>query len=290
MSDKILHSKRLKFVAISLSLLPFISSNAADYQSNDGSVVFTVACQNNGSLKVKLLDTEKPRNLMITSLDYLPMVPTTGIMSDIYRKGYTPFEELIRYQSFEYKDFSYGKKNGTIKINQLKEYVTTCENDFLKRKTEKEKNENKIKKDKEERTKQAEHVKLQQELKIIKEKQYAVVKARKARKDNLNKKEIKLLSINPKWQYQGNVAVNDITGNQGSFVTVNLSAYQLYQQLDEKNYLFRHLSNLKAFPPVVLTSDSFYREGYNGPQNIDVIHYGYSHSHNGQIIKLTEVE
>jgi len=287
-----MHISHLKKLTLCLLTLPLTVAYAADYQSDDGTVSFTVSCGANGAVKAKLLDTMKPRNLMITSLNYLPMVAPIGLMNDLHKKGYTPFDEILNLESFDYRDLSFGKKNGTIKINKTKlnEYVSLCESEYLSEEKKKEIFKQKILKEKKEKERLAIEKKEQLELQSVKENQLSKVKARKARKVSLENKEKRLLVQNPSFRYQGKVEVNDIANNNGVFVTVNLSSYQLQLQLSESTYLFTHISNLKAFPNVILTSNKFYREGLNGPFYIDVIHYGNSVAKNGQVIRLEEVE
>jgi len=74
------------------------------------------------------------------------------------------------------------------------------------------------------------------------------------------------------------------------FITTNLSTYKLARQIDETHYLYLHISGLAEFQPIILESELFHREGFNGKKQLDVIFYGISFFDGiGQIIQLTEL-
>jgi hypothetical protein len=126
-----MHIQYKKKSAIYLFLLPIFTVQAQHYQVNNGTVSFTVSCQENGVVKANLVDTKTPRLLMITSLTYSPKVAGGIYLNrDVRNKGYTPFDEILNSKSFEYIDAGYGEKNGRIEIDsiKLKEYLASCEN------------------------------------------------------------------------------------------------------------------------------------------------------------------
>lgn len=280
----------IKPKAISL-ILTLLSTGvyASSYEVKDENVTFKATCPTSGDIEISLEDVANPRHLMITNLDYLPMVSISNIRKDTHRKGYTPYEELILLDTLEYKDI-YGQNGGSIDISKLKSFISNCKAEQNQSRQQKELRLAKIQKAKQEKLDKELAAKQEKELQIAKEKQLAKVNARKLRKEQLEAKEAKLLTINSKWKYQGVAPVNSLNQSQGTFVTIDLAPYKLVRQLDSNTYLFMHISDLPEFAPIVLTSESFYREGFSGPRSLDVLHFGVSLTENGQVIKATEVK
>jgi len=273
---------------------------------DNGEVTFKVTCQASGKVKVGLQDSrlenatmgtrewfQAAATISITSLDYLPMVSSGMFMTDVYRKGYTPFSELLQSSSFDYRDTSYGKLKGTLEYDRkaLNDYVQTCQGNYKKKIDEKVQRQENIKRQSAVEANHKAKIEADKKQAEDRKEQLERVNQRKIRAADLKEKETRLVSVNKNWEYKGMFKISDsVPIKDGIFISVNLSTYQLYQQIDQSTYLFKHVSNLPHFRPVVLSSTKFYKEGYNGPVLMDVISYGTDFSKIGQVIRMTEVE